>query len=47
MDVVFGLTKPFQYQDDFPGFPNYPLEPEISFTYEFWVDGTVLQIQGI
>ena len=45
MDVVMGRTRPFQYQDDFPG--NYPTEPrgnslgvpQITSTYEFWVEG--------
>ena len=43
IDVVNGFTRPFQYQDDFPG--NYPLDtpgnsfPRITSTYEFWVDG--------
>ena len=36
IDVVLGKTRPFQYQDDFPG--NFkPLQ--ITSTYEFWVDG--------
>ena len=45
IDVVLGQTRPFQRQDDVPG--NYPSEPrgnslgvpQITSTYEFWVDG--------
>ena len=42
---MLGQTRPFQRQDDVPG--NYPSEPrgnslgvpQITSTYEFWVDG--------
>ena len=41
IDVVLGKTRPFQYQDDFPGIGNFPSDvaPQITSTYEFWVDG--------
>ena len=39
IDVVLGKTRPFQYQDDFPGNFSSVGAPQITSTYEFWVDG--------
>ena len=47
IDVVNGFTRPFQYQDDFPGNFPFPTEPrgnslrvpQIYSSNGFWVEG--------